>query len=46
MERAPESRLEHPRGTLFLVALYGVLFAASWFAAYFFIYLRRGGVTP
>lgn len=39
------SQTEHPRGTLFLVALYGVLFAASWFAVYLFAYLARGGVT-
>ena len=37
---------EHPRGTLTLVGLYGVLFAAGWFAFYFFVYLPRGGVTP
>jgi hypothetical protein len=37
---------EHPKGTLLLVGLYGVLFAAAWFAVYFLIYLRRGGVTP
>ena len=39
-------QLEHPRGTLALVGLYGVLFAASWFVVYFFLYLPRGGVTP
>lgn len=39
------SKTEHPRGTLFLVGLYGVLFAASWFAVYIFVYLSRGGVT-
>ena len=38
--------LEHPRGTLFLVGAYGVIFAAAWFAVYVFIYLGRGGVTP
>ncbi len=44
---APVSKMtEHPRGTLFLIGLYGVVFAAAWFAVYFFIYLRRGGVTP
>lgn len=37
---------EHPKGTLFLVGLYGVIFVAAWFAVYVFIYLRRGGVTP
>ncbi|HTI05195.1 MAG TPA: hypothetical protein VL549_07760 [Gemmatimonadales bacterium] len=36
---------QHPRGTLFLVGLYGVVFAAAWFAMYFFVYLHRGGVT-
>src|SRR6266576_1428740 len=37
---------QHPKGTLLLVGLYGLLFAASWFAVYVFVYLRRGGVTP
>lgn len=36
----------HPKGTLFLIGLYGVLFAVGWFAIYLFVYLRRGGVTP
>jgi hypothetical protein len=36
----------HPRGTLFLIAVYGVVFVLSWFAVYFLLYLRRGGVTP
>ena len=38
--------LDHPKGTLLLVAIYGVLFVLSWFGVYFLIYLRRGGVTP
>ena len=37
---------DHPKGTLLLVAIYGVLFVLSWFGVYFLIYLRRGGVTP
>jgi hypothetical protein len=37
---------EHPRGTLALVGLYGVLFVAGWLAVYVFIYLARGPVTP
>ena len=37
---------QHPRGTLLLVGLYGLLFVASWFAVYLFVYLERGGVTP
>ena len=42
----PTKSTEHPRGTLFLVGLYGLLFAVGWFAVYVLIYLRRGGVTP
>jgi len=37
---------EHPRGTLALVGLFGLLFVAGWFAFYFFFYLSRGAVTP
>lgn len=37
---------EHPRGTLALVGLYGVLFAAGWLAFYIYFYLARGPVTP
>ncbi|MBI1966509.1 MAG: hypothetical protein HYS40_00810 [Gemmatimonadetes bacterium] len=37
---------EHPKGTLVLIGLYGLLLAAGWFAIYFLVYLRRGGVTP
>lgn len=36
---------EHPRGTLALIGLYGLLYVAGWFAVYFFLYLGRGGVT-
>ena len=43
---APARQTEHPKGTLFLIGLYGVVFVASWFAVYIFVYLRRGGVTP
>jgi cytochrome c oxidase subunit IIa family protein len=46
MPDKPPSLEEHPRGTLFLVGLYGLLFVLSWFGVYVFIYLRRGGVTP
>jgi hypothetical protein len=37
---------EHPRGTLAVVAAYGVIFALAWFAIYLFVYLPRGPVTP
>ena len=36
----------HPRGTLALVAVYGLVFIAGWFAVYVWIYLARGPVTP
>jgi len=36
---------QHPKGTLFLIGLYGLLFAIGWFAIYFLVYLHRGGVT-
>lgn len=36
----------HPRGTLALVGLYGLLFAVGWLAFYLFVYLPRGAVTP
>jgi hypothetical protein len=42
----PPLETQHPKGTLFLVGVYGVLFVAAWFAIYLFVYLRRGGVTP
>jgi len=42
----PQSQTGHPKGTLFLMALYGLLFVASWLSVYVFVYLRRGGVTP
>jgi hypothetical protein len=42
----PQAQMDHPKGTLFLVALYGLLFVVGWFAVYLFVYLRRGGVTP
>jgi hypothetical protein len=46
MSHPPPLETQHPKGTLFLVGLYGVLFAVGWFAVYVLVYLRRGGVTP
>ena len=45
MSQDPRGPTEHPRGTLALIALYGVLFAAGWLAIYFLIYVPRGAVT-
>jgi hypothetical protein len=46
MPEKPPSSAVHPKGTLFLVALYGLLFVLSWLGVYVGLYLRRGGVTP
>lgn len=36
---------QHPRGTLAIVVLYGVLMVLGWLAVYVFAYLPRGAVT-
>lgn len=36
---------EHPRGTLALVGVYGLVFLLGWLAIFFFVYLPRGAVT-
>lgn len=41
----PSRENEHPRGTLLLIGLYGLLFVLGWFAVYLLVYLKRGGVT-
>lgn len=40
-EPSPEE-FGHPRGTLAIVILFGVLFALAWFAMYIFEFLQRG----
>ncbi len=37
---------DHPKGTLAIVGLYGLLFVVGWLAFFFFLYLPRGAVTP
>ena len=37
---------EHPRGTLALVGLMGLLYAIGWAAIYALLYLGRGTVGP
>jgi hypothetical protein len=34
----------HPRGTLAIVAVYGVLFVIGWLVFYFVLYAGRGPV--
>lgn len=36
---------KHPRGTLALVGLYGLIFVLGWLAVFVFVYLPRGVVT-
>ncbi len=40
-EMRPED-LGHPRGTLAIVAVFALLFAAGWFALYVFRFLAQG----
>lgn len=35
----------HPRGTLAIVAIYGLLLVLGWFAMYFLRFLGRGAPT-
>jgi hypothetical protein len=32
----------HPRGTLAIVIVFGLLFALAWLATYFLVFLERG----
>jgi hypothetical protein len=34
--------LGHPRGTLAIVAVFGLLFGLAWFATYFLVFIERG----
>jgi hypothetical protein len=45
---APEAATahQHPIGTLAIIGIYGLLFAAGWVAVYLFVFLPRGHVTP
>jgi hypothetical protein len=36
----------HPRGTLAIVAVYGLLFAAGWVALFFLYFMERGAPQP
>jgi len=47
-ESVPENEvddLQHPRGTLVIVLLYGLFFALGWWALYVFEFLPRGAPT-
>ena len=38
--------LEHPRGTLVIVVLFGLLFGLGWLLMYLFLFLARGTPHP
>jgi hypothetical protein len=51
VSRAPDTQrprdydpgaLEHPRGTLAIVLVFGLIFALGWVAVYLFVFLQRG----
>ena len=42
---SPED-IGHPRGTLAIVILYGLLFALSWLGLYVYQFLGRGAPRP
>jgi hypothetical protein len=35
----------HPKGTLAIVGVYGLLFVIGWLLVYFFVFLPRGPLT-
>lgn len=45
MSDQPSDLGRHPRGTLALVGLYGLLFAVGWLLMFVLVYLPRGAVT-
>jgi hypothetical protein len=40
------SALEHPRGTLAIVAVFGLLFALGWLVMFFVTFAGRGATQP
>jgi hypothetical protein len=36
----------HPKGTLAIVGVYGLLFAIGWLIIYFGVFVPRGALTP
>jgi len=41
-EQSIEHQQEHPRGTLVIVIVFGILFVLAWLATYLFVFLERG----
>lgn len=49
--RAPSSEANpyiggHPKGTLAIIGVYGLLFAIGWLVIYFGVFVPRGALTP
>jgi hypothetical protein len=42
----PEPAAQHPRGTLAILVLYALAFAAGFLALYFLEFLKRGAPHP
>jgi len=42
--RADDTKIleQHPRGTLAIVAIFGLIFGLAWLATYVFVFLARG----
>ena len=46
MGTSPPEGGHHPRGTLAVVGVYGLLFLLGWLAFYYLLFAPRGAVTP
>lgn len=46
MSETGGSGSEHPRGTLAILGVYGLLFGVGWVALYVAAFLSRGAPTP
>jgi hypothetical protein len=38
----PQEDFGHPRGTLAIVLIFGLLFLLAWLGMYFYLFLQRG----
>jgi hypothetical protein len=36
---------KHPRGTLAIMSIFGILFVVGWLLVFFLVYLPRGAIT-
>jgi len=46
MTPTPPDGGHHPRGTLAVVGIYGLLFLVGWLVFYYVLFTPRGAVTP